>query len=1220
VNPRARPFRGPAENASGAARSIIVVEDNPITQKLIRTILLGAGYDVRVASDGATAVAEVSASRPDLVVQDLLLPDVDGVRLLERLRNLPGMDGVPVIACSGLVGSHEEARSLRAEFSDYVFKPVEPAVLLDVVARYVQTAPPVPRVGSPGPRVLLVDDDAVQRKLGKLVLERAGFQVTVSGGAEEALVLGRTSPPDVVLTDLLMPGMNGLDLCIAIRQDDTLANVPIILTSNTFGDIVKDDVETARQAGASDFVLRTAGFENVITALHKAVTEEAAQGLKADASTITHRYADSVVRQLERQGRLNVALSRRLARQTAQMAMMNAAAELLATDAPPHEVLEQILGRVLDATGASDGAVLVTENGDLKVAAHVGRVSTAAQHLVSCLRGSGLLDRVLGGETMVIPSGAIPSAVSEELTRVANAQCVVLAPLVAAGQVEGLLLISSSRPELGEDGAGSAQAIAVQLAQSLALAHTLERLRISEKNYRDLFEGAADAIVILNPDGRFVDANARATELVGRTLDELCDMMVTDLFVPEEAENVAKGFAAAREARHRTSERRLKRKDGGVVPVEISAKPLSDGRLHAILRDITRRKLAEGELLDRERQLEAIVQAVNDVVFEFDADGTYLSVWAADDNKLAAPRSELVGRRIAEVLGEAESAKLTPRFHRVIETGVPESFEYSLDLPDGEHHFLGRIKPLAGVGDSPDSVCMGIADITERRFAEQASRESEERFRLLAEHIKEAFFLVQLDSGRTLYLSPTFEEIWGFPVEEVYERPERWLEALHPDDQSAMTEALALNTTGAPWTSVFRIVRPDGGIRWARARAFPVPNANRLVGVVEDITEYRKVEEQAIQAQKMEAVGRLAGGVAHDFNNLLTVILAEVAYLLELQEGDSETVASLREVHKAGERASVLTRQLLAFSRRQLVEPGIFDLNEIVLDMEKMLRRLIGEDVAIDTSLAPKEMAVLVDRGQMEQILANLTVNARDAMPEGGTLRIETATVTLGEGNVPGLPPGGYVTLSIGDTGTGMTEEVRGRIFEPFFTTKGEGKGTGLGLATCYEIVRQAKGHIAVETEVGVGTTIRVSIPRAETNAQKNKTTGLAALPGGNETILLVEDEPAVRRVALRILRRLGYTVLEASGGDEAIPQIENHDVALDLLLTDVVMPRMSGREVAERARQVRPGLKVLFASGYTDDMIVQERLLEKDIWLIQKPLTPETLARRVREVLDAET
>jgi signal transduction histidine kinase len=446
------------------------------------------------------------------------------------------------------------------------------------------------------------------------------------------------------------------------------------------------------------------------------------------------------------------------------------------------------------------------------------------------------------------------------------------------------------------------------------------------------------------------------------------------------------------------------------------------------------------------------------------------------------------------------------------------------------------------------------------------------------------------------------------------------LEALHPDDQSAMTEALALNTTGAPWTSVFRIVRPDGGIRWARARAFPVPNANRLVGVVEDITEYRKVEEQAIQAQKMEAVGRLAGGVAHDFNNLLTVILAEVAYLLELQEGDSETVASLREVHKAGERASVLTRQLLAFSRRQLVEPGIFDLNEIVLDMEKMLRRLIGEDVAIDTSLAPKEMAVLVDRGQMEQILANLTVNARDAMPEGGTLRIETATVTLGEGNVRSLPPGGYVTLSIGDTGTGMTEEVRGRIFEPFFTTKGEGKGTGLGLATCYEIVRQAKGHIAVETEVGVGTTIRVSIPRAETNAQKNKTTGLAALPGGNETILLVEDEPAVRRVALRILRRLGYTVLEASGGDEAIPQIENHDVALDLLLTDVVMPRMSGREVAERARQVRPGLKVLFASGYTDDMIVQERLLEKDIWLIQKPLTPETLARRVREVLDAET
>jgi two-component system, cell cycle sensor histidine kinase and response regulator CckA len=437
-----------------------------------------------------------------------------------------------------------------------------------------------------------------------------------------------------------------------------------------------------------------------------------------------------------------------------------------------------------------------------------------------------------------------------------------------------------------------------------------------------------------------------------------------------------------------------------------------------------------------------------------------------------------------------------------------------------------------------------------------------------------------------------------------------------------MGAAIGQVQSGQATNTLFRIVRPDGTTRWARSRAFPVSDSNRIVGVVEDITELRQVEQQAVQAQKMEAVARLAGGVAHDFNNLLTVIMGEADLVLSLEELPESIAESLSEVRKAGERASVLTRQLLAFSRKQLIEPDIYDVNEIVQDMEKMLRRLIGEDIVFATRLAGRELNVRVDRGQMEQVLANLAVNARDALPDGGMLSIETSRIHLddeGGRTYEQLAAGDYIVLSVTDNGTGMSTEVLTRIFEPFFTTKGEGKGTGLGLATCYAIIKGAGGHIAAYSEVGVGTTMRVYIPAIEVATTKSRTSVKSALPRGNETVLLVEDDAAVRRVATRILQSLGYQVLEAAGGRDALVPLADPGVHVDLLLTDVVMPGMSGRTVAERALQLRPQLKILFASGYTDDMILQQRLLEEGARLVQKPLTPEGLARRVRDVLDAE-
>jgi signal transduction histidine kinase len=387
-------------------------------------------------------------------------------------------------------------------------------------------------------------------------------------------------------------------------------------------------------------------------------------------------------------------------------------------------------------------------------------------------------------------------------------------------------------------------------------------------------------------------------------------------------------------------------------------------------------------------------------------------------------------------------------------------------------------------------------------------------------------------------------------------------------------------------------------------------------------TQQLRLEEQLVQSQKMEGIGRLAGGVAHDFNNLLTAILG-YAELMEAQLGDDEGLRSeLREIRSAGERAAALTRQLLAFSRRQVLQPRTLDLNTVVSDVEKMLARLIGEDITLVTRLEPALGSVKADPGQLEQVLMNLAVNARDAMPEGGTLTFATANAELNVDFVavhPGALPGAHVLLMVTDTGTGMTDEVRSHAFEPFFTTKERGKGTGLGLATAYGIVKQSGGYITVDSEAGRGTTFRIYLPRVEgTAVVSGRTTSSLLLPIGTETILLVEDEAGVRRLSVTVLKTQGYVVLEAVSGDMALEVARSETGPIHLVVTDVVMPGMSGRELWDRLRMLRPNSRVLFMSGYTDDAIAQHGVLEPGIAFLQKPFTPFSLARKVREVLDA--
>jgi len=419
--------------------------------------------------------------------------------------------------------------------------------------------------------------------------------------------------------------------------------------------------------------------------------------------------------------------------------------------------------------------------------------------------------------------------------------------------------------------------------------------------------------------------------------------------------------------------------------------------------------------------------------------------------------------------------------------------------------------------------------------------------------------------------------------------------------------------------------RKDGGLLTVQLNVRAVRNAARQVEYYEtfvrDVTEQRRLQQQVLQSQKMEAVGRLAGGIAHDFNNLLTVITSYSDLLLEDLGKDDPKRDDVEQVRKAAEGAASLTRQLLAFSRQQVLAPRVVSLNAVVDSLQKILRRVIGEDVELATALAPDLGAVKADVGQLEQVLMNLTVNARDAMPTGGKLTIETANVEHDPAYArarEGAAVSRFVMLAVTDTGVGMDEATKARIFEPFFTTKEAGKGTGLGLATVYGIVNQSGGFIWVYSEPGNGTSFKIYLPRVDAPAEGVKAAGSVSVPRGTETVLLVEDAAAVRAVAKQVLQRQGYTVLEAPHGEAALHLAQKHRGPIHLLLTDVVMPVLSGRRLAEQLAPLRPDMKVLYASGYTDDSVVRHGILESGTAYLQKPFTPDSLARKVREVLDA--
>jgi len=510
-----------------------------------------------------------------------------------------------------------------------------------------------------------------------------------------------------------------------------------------------------------------------------------------------------------------------------------------------------------------------------------------------------------------------------------------------------------------------------------------------------------------------------------------------------------------------------------------------------------------------------------------------------------------------------------------------------------------------------------------RRRAEAELRESEARYRRIIETTNEGVWMID-EHHRTTFANQRLGAFLGREASELMDRS--IFEFVREGSRPALAQRLERQAAGSGGDRIeIELVRKDGAYLWVLLdstvfAADQTAGAGFLIMVV-DINQRRVLEDQLRQAQKMEAIGSLAGGVAHDFNNLLSVILSYTALVIEGLNASDPIRADLQEVEKAGHFAKELTRQLLAFSRKQLIEPKMLDLNSVVISTERMLRRLLGESYVLSLLTAQGLGVVYADPNQIEQIIMNLVVNARDAMPEGGRVTIETANVDLDEGYAAAhhdVVPGPYVLLAVTDTGIGMSPETQARIFEPFFTTKAPGHGTGLGLATVFGIVKQSRGHIWVYSESGKGTTFKIYLPRKDGPAEPIEAAPAGPISlRGTETILLVEDAEQVRVAARVILRRQGYNVLEAENGGEGFLICEKYPAKIDLLVTDVVMPHMSGKELAERLAAMRPGMKVLFLSGYTENSIVHNGILDSGVAFLQKPLTPDSLARKVRATLD---
>jgi PAS domain S-box-containing protein len=746
-------------------------------------------------------------------------------------------------------------------------------------------------------------------------------------------------------------------------------------------------------------------------------------------------------------------------------------------------------------------------------------------------------------------------------------------------------------------------------------------------DFEPFFELSSDLLCVLDEDGRFLRANASFTRALGWETAALQRKDFLSLVDESDAAATAIHFKQlAVDGSARDVSNRVRHAAGGYRRVQwLMSRSPAGGQLCVAGRisddegasSVTEPGTLAGDALSQ------LAHHISDFLWVRDAD-TGIILYLNDEWERITGHRIAVGSHVREFFkathpDDVERAKQAgshteggyDQLLRAIDAKGAIRWMRVRTFP--VHNAAGRVYRVVGIAE----------DVTELKQAEEALRNSEDRFRSLLECSSDLIIVLDAE-GRFTYLNPSFESTLGLRVADWIGRS--GFELAWPDDlqeaQDTMERVRQLPGVPTPWR--LRVRRADGSPRWLEGMTTNHLLNRAIAGFVvncRDVTDTKRMELQFVQAQKMESIGRLAGGIAHDFNNLLTAIKGNLGLGMTEVRPDSPLMDYLAGADKAADSATRLTRQLLAFSRQQVIAPKVINLNDVVAHVRTLLARLIGEDIRLEQFTASDLAAVRLDPSQAEQILINLAVNARDAMPHGGRLTIETANVDLDEDYVASHPyttPGRYVMLAVSDSGSGMTAEVRANLFEPFFTTKEAGRGTGLGLSMVYGAVKQNGGHIEVYSELEHGTTFKIYLPVVSEQVQPAPQTGGEPRTGGGETIVLVEDDERVRAVALRMLQRLGYTVHAFADGPSAIAAVERMTEVPALLITDVVMPAMNGHVLMQRLVALRPSVKVLFTSGYTADVIVRHGVLEEGIEFLAKPYSLDQLARRVRDVLDA--
>lgn len=808
-----------------------------------------------------------------------------------------------------------------------------------------------------------------------------------------------------------------------------------------------------------------------------------------------------------------------------------------------------------------------------------------------------------------------------------------------------------------------------------------ELLRENEDRYRDLVENSFDLICTHDLKGRILSVNQMAAKVLGYPKDALLGRDIREALLPEyrhefddyidkiQQTRFAQGMMTVRTS---SGEKRLweytntLRTEGVTVPI-----------VRGVARDVTERMRAEENLRKAEEKYRSIFENAVEGIFQSTLDGRFISVNPAMARILGYESAEELIKHRTNI-GEQHyvDSNSRPKLEQMLaKYGVVVGFECEIYRKDMSK--IWTVENIRAVSDEKGRIVLyegSLEDITERKRIEQMQLRRTANIALRGDIISA---LAETDSSlqeilkrcteaMVQHLGAAFARIWTFSQEEnVLELQASAGLYTHIDGLHARIPVGAYKIgliAQARQPHITNDVRNDPRVsdkEWAEREGiiafagYPLVVENRLIGViatfarqkladdtldalasVADIISQsiyhkhtekalRQSEEQLRQSQKLESIGQLAGGIAHDFNNLLTVIGGYSELSLRRLQSEDPLHRNIEEIKKAGDRAASLTRQLLAFSRKQVLQPKVLNINSVVSDFEKMLQRLIGEDIDLRTMLAPEVGSIKADPGQIEQVIMNLVVNARDAMPLGGKLTIETNNIYLDENYAKqhvSVIPGSYVMLAVSDTGSGMDEETQKRMFEPFFTTKGLGKGTGLGLSTVYGIIKQSGGNIWVYSELGHGTSLKIYLPRIDEDAHDYEQISVATENiQGTETILLAEDEEILRNLAREVLESYGYKILDAANGGSALLICERHPEPIHLLITDVIMPEMSGRELADRLSNLRPEMKVLYMSGYTDNAIVHHGVLDEGTNFIQKPFTPDALTQKVREVLDEQ-